>query len=183
MRTVWFHREYIRFSGGHLKHSHYVGHVAAMPGFIPKITFTGNPANQRLAEERRQLWPESLVENLPYWQKCGGDILFVAGKDWRHVRKSAIDASHNPVIISYKAYATRTSIRNCMNFFRIGQFVSVLVGRWPMRFGPPARQTGRCLSFQTVPMLSRVPRRPCAVTTERHLWWFLATKDRAWRNW
>ena len=98
MRTVWFHREYIRFSGGHLKHAHYVGHVASMPGFIPKITFTGNPASQRLAEERRQLWPESLVENLPDWRQRDGDILFVAGKDWHHVRESAIDAPPNPVI-------------------------------------------------------------------------------------
>ena len=44
-RTVWFYRDYVRLTGGHLKHSHYFDHVLRMPGFAPRITFSGEPSN------------------------------------------------------------------------------------------------------------------------------------------
>ena len=98
MRTVWLHREYARLSGGHLKHSHYFGHVAAMPGFTPKITFTGTPASEGLANERVELWPPGRTGAASRWEPAGADLFFVAGKDWRYLLAGGFDSLPNPRI-------------------------------------------------------------------------------------
>lgn len=96
MRTVWFHREYKRLTGGHLKHSHYFGHVAHLPGFTPRITFTGEPATEALAGERLQLWPPGETGPAARWSPRPGDVLFLAGVDWRYLLAAGLDASPNP---------------------------------------------------------------------------------------
>ncbi len=98
MRKVWFHREYAQFTGGHLKHSHYVGHVATMRGFTPRITFSRHSAGELLSEERRQLWPLSVVRDVPNWGPRAGDVLFVAGTDWRYLGTFGLDRLPNPII-------------------------------------------------------------------------------------
>ena len=98
MRTVWFHREYARLRGGHLKHSHYFGHVAGMPGFAPRITFTGEPASAALARERVELWPPGEAGVAARWQPQADDLFFVAGVDWRYVAAGGFDSLPNPVI-------------------------------------------------------------------------------------
>ena len=85
MRNVWFHRDYARFQGGHLKHSHYFGHVAAMPGFAPKITFSGNLTSEDLTLERQQLWPPTQEFAAAHWRPGEGDLFFLAGVDWRYL--------------------------------------------------------------------------------------------------
>ena len=98
MRRVWFHREYTRFQGGHLKHSHYFAHVGHMPGFVPRITFTGEPATEALAGERLELWPPGDAGAAADWAPRPDDLLFVAGVDWRYLAAGGFDALPNPRI-------------------------------------------------------------------------------------
>ena len=97
-RTVWFHRDYDRFSGGHLKHSHYFEHVRRMPGFVPRITFSTEPLNEPHARERRRLWPAGDGVVAERWEPSGRDVLFVAGTDWRYLNGSSLEASTIPRI-------------------------------------------------------------------------------------
>ncbi len=96
MRTVWFHRQYTRLRGGHLKHSHYFGHVMHMPGFAPRITFTGEPATGALARERADLWPPGDAGVAGRWTPGIGDVLFVAGVDWRYLAAQRLETLLNP---------------------------------------------------------------------------------------
>ena len=98
MRTVWFHREYKRLQGGHLKHSHYFSHVGCLPGFVPRITFTGEPATETLARERLKLWPPGDAGAAADWEPRPEDLLFVAGVDWRYLTTGGFDALANPRI-------------------------------------------------------------------------------------
>ena len=97
MRTVWFHREYQRFTGGHVKHAHYVEHVARHALHRPAITFSSEPSAASLREEQQRLWPfDDHIE--PDWQPEPRDILFVAGTDWRYVDARGLDELPNPRI-------------------------------------------------------------------------------------
>ena len=98
MRTVWFYRDYQRLYGGHLKHSHYFGHVADTPGFGRRITFAGEPATETLARERLQLWPPGDAGAAAHWDPGRDDILFLAGVDWRYLAARDLDAQANPRI-------------------------------------------------------------------------------------
>ena len=97
-RKVWFHREYVRLYGGHVKHSHYFDHVLRMPGFAPRITFTGEPSNESLARERAQLWPAGNGVVAERWEPGPRDVLFLAGLDWRFLDGSGLGALPNPRI-------------------------------------------------------------------------------------
>ena len=95
-RTVWFYRDYVRLYGGHVKHSHYFDHVRRMQGFEPRITFSGPPANESLARERRWLWPPDAGAAAEGWEPEEGDVLFLAGVDWRYLNESALSNLPNP---------------------------------------------------------------------------------------
>ena len=85
-RTVWFHREYERLYGGHVKHSHYFEHVRRMPGFVPRISFTDTePLNDSLTRERAELWPEAHDTVAERWEPGRRDVLFLGGVDWRYL--------------------------------------------------------------------------------------------------
>lgn len=97
-RTIWFHRHYERFQGGHVKHANYFEHVARLPGFERRIAFTefsGNPARQR---QRRELWPAAAGERVADWQPQARDLLFVAGTDWRFLAARGLEDGSNPRI-------------------------------------------------------------------------------------
>ena len=96
-RTVWFHRDYQRFTGGHLKHAHYFEHVRQAPGFGPRMTFSSEPSALSLCGERDRLWP---VRDLlaPAWSPDDDDVLFVAGTDWRYLDGHDLAALSNPRI-------------------------------------------------------------------------------------
>ncbi len=97
MRTVWFHRDYQRFTGGHVKHAHYVDHVARHALHSPAITFSSEPASASLREEQQRLWPFD-GHIAPDWRPEPRDILFVAGTDWRYVDAGCLNELPNPRI-------------------------------------------------------------------------------------
>ena len=127
MRTVWFHREYTRLYGGHIKHSHYFGHVGRMPGFVPGITFTGEPPTDRLAGERRELWPPGEAGAAPRWSPRQEDLFFLAGTDWRYLLAGGFEGLPNPRInlvqhvrhahagTELHGYLARRAVRICVS--------------------------------------------------------------------
>ena len=97
-RRVWFYRDYARLTGGHVKHAHYFDHVWRMQGFEPRITFSEVPADELLARERRWLWPPAAGVLAEAWEPAYGDVLFLAGMDWRYLNGSGLTALPNPRI-------------------------------------------------------------------------------------
>lgn len=82
-KQVLFHRDYLRFQGGHLKVWNYFQHIQSSADFRSDIFFT----------EQSQ-WdlsnPWHAYPRLSSWQPEEADILFLAGLDWQAV------LSHHP---------------------------------------------------------------------------------------
>ena len=97
-RRVWFHRGLAPLSGGQVKHSHYFRHVRCIPGFAPVITFSRVAPSEFHAGERRKLWPVAEEETAEGWQPEAGDVLFLAGTDWRYAHECGLLTSENPRI-------------------------------------------------------------------------------------
>ena len=96
-RRVWFHRQYERFTGGHLKHAQYVDHVRRTAGFAPRLTFTPVPkSTPELLRERDSLWPLAPHEAAANWTPAAEDVCFVAGTDWRYLLAKGLDRLPNP---------------------------------------------------------------------------------------
>ena len=95
-RNVWFHREYVRPQGGHIKHAHYFGHAARLPGFGRRITFSGTPDTGSRERERRQLWRTGPGELADAWEPRARDVLFLAGTDWRYLANAGLADLDNP---------------------------------------------------------------------------------------
>lgn len=89
-RRVWFHRDYHRFTGGHVKHAHYFDHVARTAGYEPVMTFSRDSDSVAVLMERARLWPAE-GRLAPDWRPAADDILFVAGTDWRYVDARGLD--------------------------------------------------------------------------------------------
>ena len=98
VRTVWFYRDYVRMTGGHLKHSHYFDHVRRTPGFAPRIVFGGAAPSAAQARERARLWPGGEGDSAGRWSPRPRDLLFIAGQDWRYVMRSGLQRLPNPRI-------------------------------------------------------------------------------------
>ena len=98
VRTVWFHRDYRRLTGGHLKHSHYFDHVRRTPEFAPRIVFGDAPPDEGNARERERLWPGGEEVLAGRWSPQPRDLLFVAGLDWRYLRQRGLESLPNPRI-------------------------------------------------------------------------------------
>lgn len=97
-RTVWFHRAFNGVTGGEIKHSHYFDHVRRMQGFMPRVAFTGGPLGEALDRQRQALWPVGNIDIGSGWTPAAGDLLFVAGQDWRYLSALALDATNHPRI-------------------------------------------------------------------------------------
>jgi hypothetical protein len=91
-RVVLFHRDFQRFTGGHLKVWDYFNHVAASPDAEPRIAFSS-----------RSLWDstnpwlkrkDAVVE----WNPDTADILFLGGNDWRALPASQRRSFSKPII-------------------------------------------------------------------------------------
>ena len=95
-RQVWFHRTFAGLSGGHLKHSHYFDHVLRMPGFTPRISFSGDTSNESVARGRQRLWPAGVGVITERWEPGSRDVLFLAGVDWRYLFESGLQDLANP---------------------------------------------------------------------------------------
>ena len=96
-RTVWFHRDYARLTGGHVKHAHYFDHVRRLDGHEPIMTFAGTQPTPALRRERDQLWRAGDAV-APHWRPAPGDILFLAGTDWRYLDARSLGDLPNPRI-------------------------------------------------------------------------------------
>lgn len=77
-KTVLFHRDYLRFQGGHLKVWHYFQHLQATEKYSPQIYFT-----PKSIQDKNLLWQD--IQPLAAWQPAQADILFLAGLDWLSV--------------------------------------------------------------------------------------------------
>src|SRR6185436_8595712 len=78
-RTVLFHRDFQRFTGGHLKVWHYFNHVLASEAYVPRIAFAENSQ-----WDATNPWTNA-KEYITDWNPHAADVLFLAGKDWEVV--------------------------------------------------------------------------------------------------
>lgn len=95
---MWFHRDYQRLTGGHLKHAHYFDHVARLAGFAPRLVLGGPVPSAELERERLELWPVPREGLAPAWAPAPGDVLFLAGTDWRYLDSAGLAERNNPRI-------------------------------------------------------------------------------------
>jgi len=126
-RTVWFHRQYERFTGGHVKHAHYYEHVSRLSGHARRIVFTRMSDHGRLAGEQAELWPTTRNERAEAWQPERGDILFLAGTDWRYYDQAGLadrdiprinliqGVRHGHVGTELHGYLDRRAVRICVS--------------------------------------------------------------------
>src|SRR4051812_16192974 len=91
-KLVLFHRDFQRFTGGHLKVWNYFNHVLASKSFEPRIVFS----------------PESKWDRTNPWLTAkeyvtnegpgGADVLFVAGQDWSAFPSTALRDFKKPIV-------------------------------------------------------------------------------------
>ena len=125
-RTVWFHRHYVRLTGGHVKHAHYFDHVRRLDGHEPVMTFAGTPPSPALRRERDMLWRAGNAV-APHWRPAPRDILFLAGTDWRYLDARSLGDLPNPRIglvqhvrhahrgTELHGYLARRAVRICVS--------------------------------------------------------------------
>src|SRR5437868_10493379 len=89
---VLFHRDFQRFTGGHLKVWNYFNHVIASKWFEPRISFT--PESKW---DETNPWFKS-AEYLTDWIPENADVLFLAGKDWKFVPRETLQRYQRPII-------------------------------------------------------------------------------------
>lgn len=76
-KLLLFHRDFLAFTGGHLKVWDYFNHVAASTGHEPRIAFS--PESKW---DETNPWLGSAAR-IAEWQPEKADLLFLAGTDWR----------------------------------------------------------------------------------------------------
>lgn len=87
-----FHRDFKKFSGGHLKVWHYFNHVHTSRTFTPKVYFT-----ERSCWNETNPWHQC-GEILPTWSPTDADVLFIGGTDWNALPIEERDNSPIPII-------------------------------------------------------------------------------------
>ena len=98
VRTVWFYRNHHRLTGGSLKHSHYFDHVRRIEGFASRIVFGDVSSDEARVRERARLWPSEECAAADRWAPGRRDLLFLAGVDWRFLKRSGLENLSNPRI-------------------------------------------------------------------------------------
>jgi glycosyltransferase involved in cell wall biosynthesis len=93
MKTVLFHREFLRFQGGHLKVWQYFNHARSAPGHRAVVRFTEDSV-----WDETNPWHPVRQEVLPWEEPVDADVLFVAGRDWRWLEPAHRAESPLPVI-------------------------------------------------------------------------------------
>lgn len=91
-RLVLFHRDFKRFTGGHLKVWNYFNHVRTSKSYEPRIAFT--PESK---------WDETnpWTNSKEYVIECNlgmADVLFLAGSDWKNLSVAAVNEFSKPII-------------------------------------------------------------------------------------
>lgn len=95
--AVWFHRACEGLTGGQVKHADYFEHVRQTPGFVRRIAFAPR-RDPTLVDQQAKLWPTRAGEVVADWAPKPGDVLFVAGTDWRYVAARGLGGGDFPVI-------------------------------------------------------------------------------------
>lgn len=75
-RTLLFHRDFQRYSGGHGKMWDYFRHVAAMPGWSPRVYLTARSV------DGQNPWRTHAVDAATTWAPGTADALMLGGLDW-----------------------------------------------------------------------------------------------------
>src|SRR5213595_1197859 len=91
-RLVLFHRDFRRFTGGHLKVWDYFNHVRASNSFEPRIAFTSDSI-----WDETNPWANS-KEFVVEWKPEIADVLFVAGADWKSLSTNSPNQFAKPII-------------------------------------------------------------------------------------
>jgi glycosyltransferase involved in cell wall biosynthesis len=93
-RRVLFFRDFDGFTGGHLKVWDYFRHLALSGRYHPEVYFT--PRSQL---ECGNPWIANQVPVLNTWKAMPGDIVFVAGLDWKILPDpQSLDDSRAPIV-------------------------------------------------------------------------------------
>lgn len=75
-RTLLFHRDFERYSGGHGKVWDYFRHTAAAPGWEPRVYLA-----ERSTSEQNP-WRTHSASQVAEWDPQASDALFLGGMDW-----------------------------------------------------------------------------------------------------
>lgn len=90
---MWFYRNYLEFTGGHLKHSHYFNNIKSHPAYNHRIVVENKASLIEAQQQIHQLWGRVL--NAPeQWAPQKNDLIFLAGMDWSFVlKKGGLDST------------------------------------------------------------------------------------------
>ena len=91
-RLVLFHRDFRRFTGGHLKVWNYFNHVLASQTYEPRIAFTAESV-----WDDSNPWSSS-KEFVVEFKPGLADVLFLAGSDWKSLPSAAPNDQGKPII-------------------------------------------------------------------------------------
>jgi glycosyltransferase involved in cell wall biosynthesis len=107
-KTVLFHRNFKRFSGGHLKVWHYYTHLQESNGFKPLIYFS-----ERSVWNDDNPWLSLKGQTERTWNPQSADILFLAGKDWLALEGAVPLSRQIPIVnlIQHVRHADPADIR------------------------------------------------------------------------
>ncbi|WP_298607883.1 glycosyltransferase [uncultured Thiothrix sp.] len=78
IKKVFFHRDFLRFQGGHLKVWNYFNHLKSTQDYLPEIYFSPSSIH-----DSNNPW--QFTSKLKEWSPGLADILFLAGLDWQSV--------------------------------------------------------------------------------------------------
>lgn len=93
MPHVLFYRQIFVFTGGHLKVWDYFNHVLSEPGYTATVRFT-----RRSKWDERNPWSADRTRFEERRRRVHPDIHFLAGKDWRFLRRGQRADSPVPII-------------------------------------------------------------------------------------
>jgi glycosyltransferase involved in cell wall biosynthesis len=92
VRTVLFYRDFRRFTGGHLKVWHYFQHVASSGRFRPRVVLS----EASVTDDNP--WARLPSEFLAREPPDAGEVLFLAGLDWRRLTPDQRAAPSGPIV-------------------------------------------------------------------------------------
>jgi hypothetical protein len=91
-KIVLFHRDFRKFTGGHLKIWHYFNHVLSSPAHEPRIAFTSESNWDAINP-----WIRARSHVID-WNPQHADVLFLAGGDWRALTQIEARNFARPII-------------------------------------------------------------------------------------
>lgn len=93
MRKILFYRDFIKFTGGHMKVKDYFDHIKHTPGFTPLISFS-----KRTKWNKSNPWLNNKKYKVKNWDPEIADIFFFGGCDWFKTNFPITDKKNKPII-------------------------------------------------------------------------------------